>query len=517
MRSTLSLTFFIFFANAVAVATATATATAFAISFSEVRGKEMLLDEKQVVALALKNNPNIHMAKLDYQLALQELEASQTDFDPLLFLNPSYSDKTVLPNSTLSLENYYERTTTFAVGVKKKFSLGLQAEYSFQNLTIRSNDTNAVAHKRTQNAMQLKFNQPLLKGGWFAANLERERTSRLKLARYEEKIKIAIDQEVEKSLVAFWDYYLAMAEVSFSKRKVNAKKLLYEKEQSITKIKGGSGVDLWAAKADYFLEKALLEDKLSEQIEKESTLKKSVLAVDENFNFTQLTVKLDEKQMAQRLLQQQKTVAEGEAFCRVHLDLERGSRAVVKEKEIALRMSEVTKEKKLNEILPKLNLSLEFTYSGLSTQTQDAIQQAYQRKYPGAMLLLEFVWPFGNNSAEGGYLRALAESNKASYDILKQRESERQEQNNLCHKVAYDLERLQNYVEREESVRFKLEYKEKRFTIGLASYVDYIKEENEYYKYWVDKTKTLVEIHKDLAKLEKLVGRHSQLQTDTLQ
>ena len=175
----------------------------FLLASSQVLSKT--LNQRAIIDLCLKNNPEIKLAMIDYKLAKAEIMGSKNDFDYNFSASLFQKRETSLPNLTYERFELTEKSRGYSIGFSKKFDIGANVELSYQNIRFTTNSINILIPKRVQGAALLSVEFPLLKGFGRKYNENQYFISKDKMREYKEALKKEVSNEIRETLKLSWD------------------------------------------------------------------------------------------------------------------------------------------------------------------------------------------------------------------------------------------------------------------------------------------------------------------------
>jgi len=455
-----------------------------------------------VEGMVLTNNVKISLAKTDFEIANADVQKARGDFDYYFTLNPSYKYDQRLTNSVFDLEVVEEKTTSYSLALKKKFSLGTVTELSLQHLQIHTNSARSLLENRYQTAGQAKLTQPLLGGGGFAFNEAKLRQAELRKKQAYWTLIEKMNEVTAQSLGLFWELYKAQQEVQLKSDAVEgARSKLEEIEKRYTEG-NTSSFDVIYARPRLEIAKASLLLAQSNSLEVNEKLSREILPLTHDTreihlipqtkspSFFDLKIAVD--------VLKQKSTQEVSIAQRQRMQFE-------------INEASVEIEKAANAKLPQFNLDLKYLTTGMDIQENQARQNMLANKNPSWTAMLTFSMPLEFNSTQGEYDRvSVAKSIK-----------ENQHRNELLSgkleidSSLRDLERLTTNFENNELQLERqseiLKYKKLLFQNGKISILELGGAQDEYDSFITKK----FQIYADQQKLKAFIeGKLNFIVTD---
>lgn len=367
---------------------------------------------EDLLVSTLRNSTQIKVFSDIPLLRETDIKAAEGQFDTIAFLNAQL-DRTDRPiNSRLELtpQNRLKETEwTIEGGFKKKLITG--ADIQLKELIGRkdSNDSNFFPDPQGKAELKLRINQPLLKGMGVAYN-----TTTIRIAEIDQEVAFEeFLRQTEAHLLevirAYWNLYQARA-LYFQKQKLVAStKAILDEIESRQSLDVRS-IQLVRVRASYSQRKSDLIRADVAIKNAQDRLKSLIRDPELNIYSEQEIIPIDQPFYA------------GE-----HIDLlEAAATALKNRPEIlqgfgqlnaALLRNKVAR----NEILPKLDLFLEGTLSGLSSHELmplNAWNNQFNQGNPGYAAGINFEYPICNNKADAALSRTRIEIRQQTNQIL---------------------------------------------------------------------------------------------------
>jgi outer membrane protein TolC len=414
------------------------------------------LTPSEIVKLVSNNNTKVKLARLDLELARAEKGASQKDEDWNVGLATFFENDEMNNNSSLDLTKVTEKTLGFSIGVTKELSYGTKVDLSYQSLRITSDSLNAISPKRHQGASKISITQPLLKGNSPFVNNDKKMKAPFKIKRYENRLANVIEKEVLKTINIGIDILEKKEELKIKEQSLSYYINLEKYNQKSLKNGNKSKADYLDAKAKLLREKSLIRQNKSKIIILEYKFFKQITSANKKDSIN--INKVNEIDFTEIENIKDRSSA--------------GEDTKINEKLWQIEEDRVSLKGAINQLLPKLDLKLEYSSSGLNNKYNDSLSQVLRSDFPELVVGFNFTWSFGSNTA-------LGRAGKARW-LLKRREFElkklkNEEQKNWSESIA-NLNEIDSLEEqalgRQKNEEQKLKIKRKMYRQGMISYID---------------------------------------------
>jgi outer membrane protein TolC len=425
------------------------------IIFSSLAQAE--LTSLEIVDLIVKNNSKVKLAKLDLELAIIEKDAANKDKDWNIGIASFVENVEENKNSTIDLAKVLEKTTGLSFGVTKKLKYGTTFDVSYQTLKITSDSINAVSPKRHQGTGKITITQPLLSGRSPSVNIEKKIKAPYKIKRYESRLESAIEKEVKKAITIGIDLLEKKEELKIKNQSLKYYQRVAKYNKKSYRNGKISKADHLDAKAKLMREEALIKQSKSKIINLEYKLLKQITPVNENI-FSQLHK------------------VKNLNFTGLQKDLDLSSLAEaprIKEKLWQMEEDKATLKAAKNQLLPILDLKLEYSASGINNEYSESLSQVTGKEFPELAIGLNFVWKFGNNTNKGRLDSSRSIVNRRRYESQKIKLDEEKKWGQAKANLD-EINTLEKYsLARKKNEDKKLVVKRKMYRQGMISYIDF--------------------------------------------
>jgi outer membrane protein len=340
-----------------------------------INNTEYVLGLQDAVLIALRENPTIREATLQYGLAVRRARAAWGDFEPEL--TATYEKGNVkrenTPEQAITQGGelvYEEKTDEYGVGVEGRTITGGSYRLGY---TVRRQDDSLSEEDQFTSFAGITVDQPVLRGARFGAPLATVRVA--------EKDRIIAFQEYRKRVmeiisrveVAYWNLAYAEERLALARDSTNIAEGLVEDSEGLLEAGRLSELDVLEARSGFRLRQTYRADAEQQVVDAEAQL--SLL-------------------LSTRPRSWERTIAAQDPFLPASPgDLEQRDadsvlgRAWRSQPDYLIRRNEVEREKLLvsyqrDRQLPVLNLSATWGANGLGLTARDAIADSNEQDYP---------------------------------------------------------------------------------------------------------------------------------------
>jgi outer membrane protein TolC len=411
----------------------------------------LFLSLSDITTLALKNNLDIKIAKLDALISGTDLENSQSIFDTILSLS-AYTSEDELDKST-TLLGKKSITTDYDISLEKKFPTGTTLELDLSNERNWSDSPFITTNPSHDASVELSITQELAKNTFGLIDRGTVAMTKLAIKNAELSTVDRIENTIANVQKTYWYLVLAQENVILKKKMLKEARRLYDINKEKFRVGMIEKPDLLASEANVALretELLIAENQLknaSEDLKLLLNLKTSQAVVpEESLRFWPVSVSFTDSLKEAIMLRRD--------YARAKNELDRLN--------INLQM-------KKNSLWPQVDLEATLKRNGLDADFSQAVQEITSENNPYYYVGLKVKVPLENRSARSNYRKADFEKSKALLKLKKVEEKIAVEIDEKVREVELTKETYLNRVRTAELQQKKLEAELKLFNAGRSS------------------------------------------------
>lgn len=441
------------------------------IEFSMKDTKFLNVTLKDSIILALQNNYDISIAKMDPMIKDKDITAAKSAFDPVLKITGETEDSEVPSNSQLQIgfggqladfrrdRNTLNATTEKLLETGATFTLGFILEQQFLDPSPF-----AFFNPSAISSIEAKMTQPLLKNAGIFYN-----RSNIYIARNDKKRSIVELKETAIEVInstqkAYWELVKAIEELRVRMKSLERAEDLLKKNKIQVEVGTLAPIELLVA-----------EEGVARQIEgvvvAENDIKdreddlKQVMNLSNNPILSDVSiVPLD------RVSFQVRDVSIEES---IKIALE--NRPEVFEQGLDIENARIKVKQQKNQLLPKLDFEAGIRYDGLAANKGNAIDSAFSQDFQGEFFGVTLEVPIGNREARSSYSKAKLEEKQTVFNTRKVEQEIVVEVRKAVRQVKTNVERIKASKKAEGLSRTRLEAEEKKFNVGRSTSLEIIR------------------------------------------
>ncbi|MGR3317178.1 MAG: TolC family protein [Candidatus Anammoxibacter sp.] len=479
---------------------------------ADFKSIELSLDES--FALALKNNFDIRIAKIEPEIGEYGVITEKSIFDPVLKIRGELRENNTPINSQLvggiaasagsvlvipspaNFPQFFNDSRSFNVSVETLLPTGaiFGLEYNFVRRFIIPNPFNAI-NPDSNSYLEARITQPILKNfGIFKTR------SPIYIARNNKKIsllqfkQVAIDT-LNLTQKAYWGLVNAIDDLRVSKVSLKRANDLLKKNRIQVKVGTLAPIELVQGEEGVASqEEAVIIAKHSIK-DREDELKQ-ILNLDENVLMSDMAI-----------------IPKDRAFFKpVELDLDESIKVALEnrpdylEKLVEIDNANINVKQKRNEVLPRLDLIAGVRYSGLGSDFDDSNNGLFSEEFQGEFFGIDFEVPIGMRAARSRYKSAKLLAKQARLDIKKKEQEVVVDVRKAVRRVGTNIQRIKATRKANELAQKRLEAEERKYEVGRSTSLEVLRAQERLAIAEGNENKAVVDYNISLKDLEAVRG-----------
>ncbi|KKL22820.1 hypothetical protein LCGC14_2431570, partial [marine sediment metagenome] len=364
---------------------------------------------KDSIILALQNNYDIKIAKLDPMIKEKDVTVAKSEFDPKLKIEGKRDiseepQSNTLLTGTIGVIQRLDESNELNATIEKPLETGAKFTFDF-NLGIRQfldPQTFQTLNPRSTSSIEAKITQPLLKGAGIFYN-----RSKIYIARNDKKKSILQLKEKAIEVInsvqeAYWDLVMAIEELRVRNKSLESAEDLLRKNRIQVKVGTLAPIEVLVAedgvakKIDEIIEaendiKNREDDlKLIMNLSNHSILSDAAIIPLDKASFTITDVTFDES-----------------------IKIALANRPELFEKGLDIENARITVKQTRNQLLPQLDIEAGISYHGLAGDFGNALDSAFSEQFQREFFGVTLEVPLGNREARSNYSKAKLEARQS--------------------------------------------------------------------------------------------------------
>ncbi len=483
--------------------------------------KKKILTLRECVYLAISNNLDLKIEKLNVENSVSNFFKAQSTFEPYLE-NKFYYKRNVTPSPSVfqGVGSSKTRETYYSSSFVKKFSTGALFNFTFETKKMDTNNIFFLINPAYNTTLSMFITQPLLKGGGFDVNKEGIYIARNNIEESKEKYRDRVEEVILNVVKNYYDILVYQKNVELAKKRVE----LARKTLNDVKIQVKAGVrplvDEKKAEAEFYRQ----EENLIEVENNLKKLKSSFLTI--LFPFEDV-----EKYVDYFNLKDEKNDLSFPEYQEAK-ELALKNRGDLKAISLELKNSKLDLKVKKKNLKPNLDLTLGYFQYGLKGNvpdlsnfpfhinpgTQEALEKnysggisdsignAFRGKYNGFTVQFDFKIPIGNKYAKAEAVSSEINYHKSLYQLKDIRQKINLELRNIFRDIEKDKKKILMAERELEAAKEELRGEELKFKYEISTLRDLIDAQNKYISARLNYFSSRKEFEKNIFTLYRLTS-----------
>jgi outer membrane protein TolC len=453
----------------------------------------MDLSIKEAISLALENNLDIKIERLNPDIRKTETEKERAIFDPVFMADFSNAvSRTPAFSELQGAPKIEEKVFDFDFGVKQKFSTGAISELKFVNERVWSNSRFLTINPYYKSDLTLTVTQPLFKNFGTDVNLLRIRIAENNEKISRDQLKAKIIDIITNVKRAYWNLLLSIEELEVRRFSLNLAKDLLERNRKKFEVGIIAQIEIIEAEAGVASreEAVLVAEKAVKDAE---DLLKRITGLTKDWEIVlaitdKPIISKEKKQLDESI---KNALERRPDYLQAVKDL--------KNKEINMRFTK-------NQTLPNLSFVGGIGLNGLNSDYGSNLDKLKSGDFYSYQVGLSLEIPIGNRSAKNDYLKAKLEEEKARLTLKNLEEAITFEIREALREIDTTLKRIDASKVARILAEKKLEAEEKRFNVGMSTSHDILFFQEELASALRNEKKAMIDHNNSLINLEKVTG-----------
>ena len=424
------------------------------LSSNSARAKKetISLNLDEAVKIAIENNLDIKLAKINSDIKRADLTLTNSIFDTILSLDVNYEEDKLKKVSSFS--GTESLITNYNFGVSKKFKTGTKIGVDFTNKREHTDSTYVTINPAHTSTVKVTATQSL--GENFFGLIDR---SKVKVAMLNiEKTDLDTLDRIEQALA---DVQINYWKAAYAHKVVNLKRDMLEKAKNLYNIYKDRYERGMAEKSDLYASEANVKQRQISIKEAEDKLSTAlnILTLSLNIEFNKdANIKLEDSL---------NTKPHRDEFIKNLKQAIHSRRDYQKaHKELKAQNIEVVRYK--NKLWPQIDLVASYAKNGLNLDKQKAIDDIFDEDNPEYYVGINVNFPFENREDEANYSKALLEKEKGIIELKKLEASIVRHLYDKVKKVNLNYEKVNKWKNIVKLQKMKLKEEEKRIQFGRS-------------------------------------------------
>ncbi len=429
---------------------------------------------KDSLALALHNNYDITIAKIDPILKEKDITVAKSVFDPILTITgerdveelPTVNTLTLGLTSGFEITEFKRNRNTLQATVEKPLETGGTFTLDFNtapHVFIDPSPFNPLNPQSTA-SIEAKITQPLLKNAGIFYN-----RSNIYIARNDKKRSIMELKEtaikvINTAQIAYWELVKAIEELRVRKKSLERAEDLLKKNKIQVKVGTLAPIELLVA-----------EEGVASQLE-------GVLIAENDIKDREDDLKQVMNLSNNAILSDVSIVPLDRAFFKImdvslkkSIEIALENRPEVFEQGLDIANARIKVKQQKNQLLPQLDIETGISYHGLGSNFGNSLDSAFSEQFQREFFGVALEIPLGNREARNNYTKAKLEEKQTVFNTRKIEQVIVVEVRKAVRQIKTNAERVRASRKAKELSQERLKAEEKKFKVGRSTSLEVIR------------------------------------------
>ncbi len=444
------------------------------VEFNMKDMKFLNLTLKDCIIMALQNNYDIRIAKIDSPIKDKDITVAKSEFDPTLTITgsrdvgefPTVNTLTLGLGSTFEIGEFRQDRNTVQATIVKPLETGGTFTLDINTaprIFIDPSPFNPLNPQSTS-SIEINISQPLLKGAGIFYN-----RSNIYIARNDKKKSIlqlketAIDV-TNSTQKAYWELVKAIEELRVRRKSLERTEDLLKKNKIQVKVGTLAPIELLVA-----------EEGVASQLEgvvvAENDIKDREDDLMQVMNLSNNPILLDVSIVPlDRASFQVRDVSIKES---IKIALE--NRPEIFEQSLDIENARIKVKQQKNQLLPQLDIEAGISYHGLGSNLGNSLDSAFSEQFQREFFGVTLEIPLGNREARSNYSKAKLEEKQTVFNTRKVEQEIVVEVRKAVRQIKTNVERIKSSRKARELSQERLKAEEMRFKVGRSTSLEIIR------------------------------------------
>ena len=473
------------------------------VAFSAKDTKFLNLTIKDSLILALQNNYDIRIARIDPLIKEKNITVEKSEFDPTLNVVGETEDSEEASNSGVligtggGLADFRSDRNTLNASIEKLLETGatIELDFDLEQKFVDPVSVFTLENPLAESEIVAKVTQPLLKNAGIFFN-----RSDIYIARNDKKrslleLKETAIEVINSTQTAYWELVKAIEELRVRRKSLERAEDLLKKNRIQVDVGTLAPIELLVAEEGVAsqLEGVVVAENDIKDREDELM---QVMNLSNNPILSDVSiVPLDSVSF------QVRDVSINES---IKIALENRPEVFEQGLDIANARIKVKQEK--NQLLPKLDFEAGIRYQGLAGNKGNAIDRAFSQDFQSEFFGLTLEVPLGNREARSDYSKAKLEEKQTVFNTRKVEQEIVVEVRKAVRQIRTNAERIKASKKAKELSQERLKAEEKKFKVGRSTSLEIIRAQADLAVSEGRATNAIVDYQISLGNLDAVLG-----------
>ena len=429
---------------------------------------------KDSIILAIHNNYEIKIAKLEPMMTEKDITAAKSEFDPTLTITgsrdvgefPTVNTLTLGLTSAFEISEFKQDRNTVQATVEKPLETGGTFTLDLNTAPRTFIDPSPFNPLNPQStaSIEAKITQPLLKGAGIFYNRSKIYIARNNKEKSILELKEKAIKVINSAQNAYWDLVMAIEELRVRRKSLESAEDLLRKNRIQVKVGTLAPIEVLVAEDG-------VAKKINDIIETENDIKNreddlklimnlrsnsilsdaAIIPLDKaSFEITDVT--LDES-----------------------IKLALANRPELFKQGLDIANARIKVKQQKNQLLPQLDIEAGISYHGLGSNLGNSLDSAFSEQFQREFFGVTLEIPLGNREARSNYSKAKLEARQKILERNKQEQDIVVEVRTAVREIKKNAESIKATEKARELAQARLEAEGKKFKVGRSTSLEVLR------------------------------------------
>ncbi|MFQ5964578.1 MAG: TolC family protein [Candidatus Scalinduaceae bacterium] len=444
------------------------------VEFTTEDMKFLNITLKDSIILALHNNYDIRIAKINPILEEKDVTVEKSKFDPNLKITgnrnvsetPTVNQLTVGLGAAAQINEFKQDVNTFQGIIEKPLETGGAFTLDFNvvpRVFIDPAPFNPL-NPQSRSFIEVKVTQPILKGAGIFYN-----RSKIFIARNDKKksvlqLKAKAIEVINSVQTAYWELVKVIENLRVRNKSLERAKDLLRKNKIQVKVGTLAPIDVLEAEEGVAKQVEGVVVAENEVKNKEDELKQVMNLSNDSILSDAAIIPLDKASF------KIKDVSLDES-----IKIALGNRPELFEQDLEIENNMIEVKRKKNELLPQFDIEAGVRYSGLDGDFGNSIDSVFSERFQSEFFGVTLEVPLGNREARSNYSKAKLEVRQSVLNRSKVEQGIVVDVRKAVRQIKTNIERVRATEKARELAQERLEAEEKKFKVGRTTSLEVVR------------------------------------------
>ncbi|MBZ0107074.1 MAG: TolC family protein [Candidatus Scalindua rubra] len=460
---------------------------------------------KDSIIIAIHNNYEMKIAKLEPMMTEKDITVAKSRFDPTLTIKgnrdvtetPTVNTLTLGLTSGFKISEFKQDRNTVQATIEKPLETGGSFTLDFNvapRILIDPSPFNPLNPQSTA-SIEAKLTQPLLKNAGIFHNRSEIYIARNNNEKSILKLKETAIEVINSVQKAYWELVMAIEELRVRKKSLESAEDLLRKNTIQVKVGTLAPIEVLVA-----------EDGVAQK-------KNGIIEAENNIKNREDDLKLIMNLSNNPILSDIAIIPLDKASFKItdvtigeSINIAFANRPELFKQGLDIANARIKVKQQKNQLLPELNIEAGIRYNGLGTNSGNALDSAFSNQFQSEFFGATLEVPIGNREARSDYSRAKLEARQSLLNRNKIEQEIVVEVRTAVREIKKNAESIKATEKAQELALERLQAEEKKFKVGRSTSLEVLRAQDNLTIAEGNAVKALIDYQISLGDLDSKMG-----------